>query len=1003
MKKLIPHLLIIVFGLIFGYFIWQSFYGDLPPSHSLNWGTAQWITTPAPSPIGLFRKELFVSNKVLYGWIQISASDTYHLAVNEKAVVANAFYNSNVSGVHDLTSYLRPGKNVVAISVRRLSFPGSSQTIVRGAYMDASGNETIFFSDGSWKALNREDFYGNISWVSPRFDATSWPPAKTLKGAEPGETYPVTLPSRAITAPLNALWIQHPSPFPEKTNFRKDFNLPERPVDAWIRISTDTDYELVVNGTKVGKGNAALTLDIFSITPLLRKGDNTVGIALKNPLQRAYALYADGEVRGEGFQLSILTDSDWKAYLPNNNHQFDQPFAIGGYSSYQLLNRPKIVRELTLPIDYEVKRFLEEVGVIGLVMFLTYMLVLIISRAMCSISKGSISDCFSIASFALVIPTILLIFLGILQFDIRMELRDLFRPLVVYGILLFTFCLQIFITGWLKYSGVKESTEPVSVSQDKKYKRILIALIVLCLIIVGAFLRLDNLGYISLNGDEIGTVRFAQGILKKGYPYLTLGDIEKPATTYELLPYYVVPSISLLGINPTSIRLHSAFFGIATIFLIFWVGMRLVNVQTGLLASAIYTFMPSAINLAQNARYMVTEQFLTLLCCYFYYKAIEKEEIDRRAVYLASLFFSITYLTWEGSGYLLPSLLVATFLLKGRDLGWLKNWHLWLASVIAGMVVLIQIYHRTYRSIPFMIIGSGLSESTFKLMFLYQEYNPWYYVNNFLLTQSHMFHTLLIIIGLPIIFFKKELRYLLTIFFCVLFFFSNTFSLYATRYAYFMQPLLIILSSAALIKLAELASGVVKGYRVPVLNVLRYSIPFVLSFLFFITNNDYTLKLYRLSSNPTPTENIKAIDVRSIADERRNIYPVDFRGANLFVKENLCEGDMIVTVYSHPTLFFVGQVDYFEETIVDTQIVYMDNNDYPRLINKTVDIPSITTLSEFKNLLCRHKRIWFIATSFDLFNYLNEKGFLFYFLRTMKPVYESYRTRVYLWENGKRI
>jgi len=522
-------------------------------------------------------------------------------------------------------------------------------------------------------------------------------------------------------------------------------------------------------------------------------------------------------------------------------------------------------------------------------------------------------------------------------------------------------------------------------------------------LISGAYLRVHDLGYISLNGDEIGTLRFAQGILKKGYPYLTLGDIEKPATTYELLPYPVALSIGLLGTNPTSIRLPSALFGIGTIFLIFWVGMRLVNIPTGLLAAAIYTFMPSAINLAQNARYMIIEQFYALLCCYLYYKAIEKEEINKRAAYLASLFFALTYLSWEGSGYLLPSLLVATFLMKGRDFNWLKSWHLWLASIGASMVVLAQLTNRTYWGVPFMILGSGLSEATFKLMFLYQQYNPWYYLDNFLLTQSHIFHTLLLVIGLPIILLKKELKYLFTIFFCVFFLFSNTFSLYATRYAYFMQPLLIILSSSVLIKLAEYTSNVVQGYRVPILKGLRYGMLMMLPLILLAVNSNYVLKLYRLSSNPAPTENPLSSIARSIGEERRDIYPVDFRGANLFVKENLREGDVIVTVYSHPTLFYAGKVDYFEETIVDTQIVYLDNNDNPRLVNKTVDIPAITTQSAFQSFLSSHKRVWFVATSFNLFDYLNEKEFLAYFMGTMKPVHESYGTRVYLWENGKRI
>ena len=1004
MKKLTSHLLIIVFGLVVGYFIWQSFYGDIKASHSLNWGPAQWITTPTPSPVGLFRKELFISNPVISGWIQVSASDTYDLIINGKSLATNIFYSSNVSGVYDIIKNLHTGKNTISLSVRRLSFPGSSQIVIKGAYTDTSGNEISFSSDSSWKVLDHEDVQGSFSWSSNRFNADAWPEAKAIKRAEPADSYPVDLSPYAITAPLNAFWIRHPSPFPEKANFRKDFKLPVRPKDAWIRIAADTEYALMVNGTKIADCPATMLLNIYDIKPLLRKGENTVEIALKNDLQRTYALYVDGEVRGKDFYFSILTDTTWKAYLPNRNHSFERPFVVGHYSSYNSINKAKVVRELILPFDYKVKRFWKGICVIGLSLLFTYCFIMILSRAMSHLSAWSAFDCFSIASFTLAPSLIILTCLFILQFDIRTDLSKLFNPHVIYVILLSTFFLQTIVAVSLRYYHIKELTTTPSILQYlTKYKRFLIAFSVLCLLMSGAYLRLDGLGSVSLNGDEIATVRYAQSIFDKGYPYITLGDFSKPATTYELLPYPIAASIGLFGVNSTSIRFPSALFGIATIFLIFWVGMRLINLPTGLLAASVYTFMPSTISLAQNARYMVSEQFFTLFCCLFYYKAIEKEEINKRAVYLAAVFFVLDYLTWEGTGYVLPSLLVATLFVKGHDFSWMKNWHLWLASIGASMMVLIQIANRTYWGIPFMFIGSGLSDNTFRLMFLTQYYNPFYYINNFLLTQSNIFHTLLIVAGFPVILWTKSLRYLLIIVFCVLFFFTNTFSLYATRYAAFIQPLLIILSSAVLIKFIEYISSLVKEYRVPILKGLRYSIAGMLPIILLVVNSHYILKLYRLSSNPVPMVNSSTIDVRSIVDERRDIYSVDFMDANLFIKENLREGDIVVTVYSHPTLFFAGKVDYFQETIIDTQILYMDDQDFSRLINKTVDIPTICTLAAFQSILNNHKRVWFADTSTDLFKILNDKEFIKYFMKTMKPVYENYKVSVYLWESGKRI
>jgi hypothetical protein len=1004
MKRFVPHIVIIIFGILCGFFVCQSFF-YLPPSvHPLSWERANWITTPTKSPVGLFRKEIFIADKISGAWIQISAPDTYSLSVNEEPVIENTFYSSNVSGVHDITNYLHLGRNVIAISVRRLSFPGQSKVVVKGSYTEINGNETAFFSNSTWKVFDREDCRGGISWASQLFDASSWPSAVMIGEPKPGETYPVTLSPEAITSSLSAEWIRHPDPYSKQANFRKDFFLPENPLDGWIRISTSTDYDLLVNGVAVGIGNAANKLDIYDIDGLLRKGNNLIEVGIKNPLQIAHAFYLDGEISGKNFTLPILTGSDWKSYLPHSAFQFERPFVIGNYQAYQFTNRSKILTELKLPFDYDAKKFLTASGIIGLTILFVYILVTLASKGLSLFSRFSFRDCFSISSFTLLIPLLLLLLLFILQFDIRIAQRDLFNPGAVYGVLLLFLLSQVIVAAVLRLRKIKEITETHLTSQNSRVlKRSIGIIAIILLILIGAFFRLNNLGYISLNGDEVGTVRFAQGILNKGYPYITIGGIDKPATTYELLSYPVAVAIGLFGISETTVRLPSALFGIANIFLIFWVGMKFVNIRTGLLAAAIYAFMPLEINLAQNARYMIGEQFYALLCCYFYYKAIEKEEINKRAVYAASVFFILGYLTWEGSGYLLPSLLVATFFVKGRDFRWMKNWHLWVASVGTGVIVLIQLAHRTYWSVPFMILGSGLSDATFKLMFLTQVYNPWYYINNFLLTQNHIFLTALTLIGLPIILINRELRYIFILLVSVLFFFSNTFSLYAARYIYFLQPLLIILGCAVLLKLAELASSVVKEFHFPVLKGLRYGIPFVLSGMLLMVTGDYILKPYRLSPNPAPGENPRSLDLGAIAVERRNLYPVDFKGINKFVKDNLRDGDVVITVYTHPTLFYAGKADYFEETKVDTQIVYLDDNDSQRLVNKTVDIPTITDLPSFQRFLSDHKRVWFVASSFDLFNYLNEKDFITYFLKTMKPVHESYRARVYLWDNGRRI
>jgi len=1004
MKRFLPYFLIIALGLLYGYFISQFYIYPVPPAHSLSWGGARWITAASKGPVGVFRKELFIPGRVADAWVQVSAPDTYKLSVNGKSIVENTFYSSNVSGIHDIAAYLVPGRNVIAVSNRRLSFPGESKLLARGIYKDVSGSETEFLSDSTWKALDREDCRGGTGWESPFFDASSW--GRALEAGRPasGETYPVAFPPGAVTSPLSAKWIRHPDPFSRQAIFRKDFVLSERPREGWLRMATATDYEIIVNGTPAGSGNAAQQMDVYAVGGLLKKGTNSIEVVIKNPLKTAHALYLDGMAKGDKFALPLRSDSGWKASLTEGARRSERPFEIGNYQAYLYAKRPKTRVELDLPFDYTAKKFLAAAGVTGAAILLVYLSVFFFSRGASLLSKISPKEGFSFFSFALVLPLLFLLALFVLQFDIRVAPGEVFSSRVIYGAPLLLLFAQALTLIWFLIRKREEIAVPRPDPPNySNIRRAAVGIAVFLLIAVGAFIRLNDLGFISLNGDEIGTIRFAEGILKKGYPFITLGGIEKPATTYELLPYPVAAAIGLFGISETVVRLPSALFGTVNILVVFLLGRKLANTGAGLLAAALYTFMPLEVNLAQNARYMVAEQFYALLCCYFYYRAMEKEEINTRAVYAASLFFVLGYLTWEGSGYILPALLAATFALKGRDFRWMKSWHLWAASLGASVIVLIQLAYRTYWSVPFMIIGSGLSDATFKFMFLTQAYNPWYYVKNFLLTQNHIFLSALALIGLPFILKSRGLRYIFVILGSVLFLFSNTFSLYATRYIYFLQPLLIILASAALLKIAELASGLVEGFRSPGIKFLRYGIPVALSSLLFMATNDYILKPYRLSPNPAPVEDPRGMDLGGVIEERRNLYPVDFRGVNTYLKDHLLPGDVVVTVYTHPTLFYAGKADYFEETIVDTQVVYLDDNERERLANKTVDVPTITDLSAFKLFLGNHERVWFVASSFDLFNYLNEKNFIDYFMGTMKPVYETYRARLYLWENGKRI
>jgi len=124
--------------------------------------------------------------------------------------------------------------------------------------------------------------------------------------------------------------------------------------------------------------------------------------------------------------------------------------------------------------------------------------------------------------------------------------------------------------------------------------------ILLLILILAAFLRLVKLGQISppgLNQDEAANAWSAYCLLKTGKDYFgnpwpiyyvrNLGGNSPSLYVYMLLPFQAIG-----GMNVYTTRLPGALGGIFTVWLIYFVGKRLFNPQTGLVAAALLAIDP---------------------------------------------------------------------------------------------------------------------------------------------------------------------------------------------------------------------------------------------------------------------------------------------------------------------------------------------------------------------------------------------------------------------------
>src|SRR3972149_4710485 len=305
---------VLIFGLLLGYFVWKTFWGYTPHLYPVSFKLAQWITPVEESPQGYYRKEVFIPEEVAVAWIKLAATDSFKVYVNGKRFGDKLFNSLNVSGIYDLNEILHTGKNIIGVVVRRKSYPGSSRLAVEGGYMDQYGVIHPFASDESWKVTLYEQRQGDgeILWYEESFDPTEWSYARSAGNPKSQEIYPLDVNPDIFSASPSGEWIWHPDPLVSIATFEHEIILPKRTSEAWIGVATDGVYELAINGLKIDSNDSQeKSLRIYNIAPILRSGKNKITIGVKKGPWGG-GLLVNGFVMQGDVSHTLKTDSKWR-------------------------------------------------------------------------------------------------------------------------------------------------------------------------------------------------------------------------------------------------------------------------------------------------------------------------------------------------------------------------------------------------------------------------------------------------------------------------------------------------------------------------------------------------------------------------------------------------------------------------------------------------------------------------------------------------------------------
>jgi len=147
------------------------------------------------------------------------------------------------------------------------------------------------------------------------------------------------------------------------------------------------------------------------------------------------------------------------------------------------------------------------------------------------------------------------------------------------------------------------------------------------------------------------------------------------------------------------------------------------------------------------------------------------------------------------------------------------------------------------------------------------------------------------------------------------------------------------------------------------------------------------MKLYRFNNFAFPTG----------IHTREDTYYSDYRSSARFIKSYYHSGDLIIVVMPEVLYYYSNIVgDYFVEDYTKRQIFFDPIGNFPRYLEKTFGLPSISSSLELTNVLSKYRRIWVVTAPYSIFAILSGHDVIDYIRKYANVAYESYDTRVYL-------
>jgi 4-amino-4-deoxy-L-arabinose transferase-like glycosyltransferase len=471
-------------------------------------------------------------------------------------------------------------------------------------------------------------------------------------------------------------------------------------------------------------------------------------------------------------------------------------------------------------------------------------------------------------------------------------------------------------------------------------------LVLLALVLLTVVLRLWNISKNSITQDESTMILFAQGVLERGYPFLRQANSEFIISTYELVPYPIAASMAVFGFNEFAVRLPAVFFAAGTCVLLFQFGRRLFDVWVGFLAALLFAVLPWAIYWGSNCFYPSQVAFFSLCTTMVVHRLIEEERPRTWVYYALAATFTGAYLSWEGTGFLLPCFFVMILVFRWGRFQWMKDVHGWIAASAMIFMIVAQLTYRTVLREPYLGIQTGRSEISFAtLAFKGVAFDPYFYITG-LFSEAHITIACMLVLGVLLLKESRSLRFLYLFFSVVVLMLTAFLGYYALRYVYLTLPSFLLSAAAVSVALVNKLTGP------------RSKTAQALALAGVIT-------LHLTVATPwgfKPIESAELLGEVRPYEMRQDLAGFPFRGTAQALKDRMQQGDILIVQAPFPFQVYTGiRGDYFLQSVLATSVFY-DPKSSPYYTDKWVANPVLRSKEELDDVMSRHSRIWLVSS-----------------------------------------